>query len=86
MLVVKVRIDVSACVCSVVQDDQQQHEESGKLVINDLGDGYVLEKTGKYSYISPEGKLIQISYTADKNGFHPVGDAIPVAPVPGATF
>ncbi|KAG5675022.1 hypothetical protein PVAND_004962 [Polypedilum vanderplanki] len=36
---------------------------------------------GSYSYTSPEGNLIQITYTADEKGFSAVGDAIPT-PVP----
>ncbi|KAJ8947821.1 hypothetical protein NQ314_008544 [Rhamnusium bicolor] len=28
----------------------------------------------------PEGKVISISYIADENGFHAVGDAIPTPP------
>jgi len=38
---------------------------------------------GSYSYTSPDGQLITMSYTADENGFQPVGSHIPaVAPLP----
>lgn len=35
---------------------------------------------GSYSYTSPEGKQVSISYIADENGFRAVGDAIPTPP------
>ncbi|OWR46315.1 larval cuticle protein LCP-22-like [Danaus plexippus] len=35
---------------------------------------------GAFSWISPEGKVISISYTADENGYQPSGDAIPQPP------
>lgn len=36
--------------------------------------------TGRASWISPEGVPVSFSYTADENGYQPVGDAIPVGP------
>ncbi|XP_055598869.1 pupal cuticle protein-like [Uranotaenia lowii] len=36
--------------------------------------------TGGYRYYSPEGELIEVSYTADENGFQPQGDHIPQPP------
>jgi len=35
---------------------------------------------GQVQYVSPEGKVIRLSYTADENGFVPVGDHIPTPP------
>ncbi|GLV39279.1 Ecdysone-dependent gene 78E [Carabus blaptoides fortunei] len=35
---------------------------------------------GSFSYTSPEGEHVQLSYTADENGFQPQGSHIPVAP------
>ncbi|CAG9560433.1 unnamed protein product [Danaus chrysippus] len=35
---------------------------------------------GAFSWTSPEGKVISISYTADENGYQPSGDAIPQPP------
>ncbi|KAF6212111.1 hypothetical protein GE061_012632 [Apolygus lucorum] len=35
---------------------------------------------GSYSYTSPEGQLITITYIADEEGFKAQGDAIPTAP------
>lgn len=52
-------------------DSGVQVQESG------VGGQYA---TGRASYISPEGIPIQLSYTADENGYQPTGDF--VHPVP----
>ncbi|XP_005189569.3 pupal cuticle protein Edg-78E [Musca domestica] len=36
--------------------------------------------TGSFNYISPEGEHISLSYTADEEGYHPVGDHLPTSP------
>lgn len=33
---------------------------------------------GSYSYTSPEGTPVEISYLADENGFQPQGNVLPV--------
>ncbi|XP_017468845.1 PREDICTED: pupal cuticle protein Edg-78E-like [Rhagoletis zephyria] len=48
-----------------------QAEESG------VGSSYA---SGSYSYISPEGQPIQLSYTANENGYQPRGDHLPTPP------
>lgn len=35
---------------------------------------------GQYQYVSPEGEVIQLQYTADENGFRPTGKHIPTPP------
>lgn len=35
---------------------------------------------GGFSYTSPEGQNIQLQYTADENGFNPVGSHLPTPP------
>lgn len=35
---------------------------------------------GAAHWTAPDGSPINLSYTADENGYHPVGNAIPVAP------
>ncbi|XP_062128199.1 larval cuticle protein 1-like [Drosophila sulfurigaster albostrigata] len=49
--------------------------------INDQrsGDEYGNIK-GSFSYISPEGEHVQITYVADENGFQPSGDVLPTPP------
>lgn len=43
-----------------------------------LGDG--TRAQGGFSYTSPDGQQVHISYTADENGFVPQGSHIPTAP------
>lgn len=35
---------------------------------------------GEYSWISPEGEHIVISYVADEHGYQPQGDSVPAVP------
>ncbi|KAM3962306.1 larval cuticle protein LCP-22-like [Aphomia sociella] len=35
---------------------------------------------GSFSWTSPEGQLVSITYVADENGYQPQGDAIPTPP------
>jgi hypothetical protein len=35
---------------------------------------------GSFSYTSPEGQLITVTYIADENGFQPTGDHLPTPP------
>lgn len=35
---------------------------------------------GSYTYESPEGQIITVTYTADENGFRATGDHIPTEP------
>lgn len=38
---------------------------------------------GSYSYKTPDGEILTMTYTADENGFHPQGTHLPVAlPIP----
>nr|CAD7446512.1 unnamed protein product [Timema bartmani] len=43
-------------------------------------DNSILVAVGSYSYTAPDGSVISLSYTADENGFQPVGDHLPKAP------
>lgn len=36
--------------------------------------------TGAYSYTSPEGEAIKITYLADENGYQPSSDNLPTPP------
>jgi len=57
--------------------DGNKHEQSGQL--KQIGEEKGISITGSYSYTSPEGQLITVSYIADENGFQPTGDHIPKA-------
>ncbi|XP_018334184.1 endocuticle structural glycoprotein SgAbd-2-like [Agrilus planipennis] len=35
---------------------------------------------GSYTYTSPEGQIITVTYLADEKGFHPSGDHLPTPP------
>lgn len=51
-------------------------EEAGsiqKLDRNEEG----LRSSGYYQYVGDDGKLYQVRYTADNNGFHAEGDHLP---------
>uniref|UniRef100_A0A1B6EH62 Cuticle protein n=1 Tax=Clastoptera arizonana TaxID=38151 RepID=A0A1B6EH62_9HEMI len=50
-------------------DKGTQISEQGSLITTNGGWEYVIAKKGSYSYISPEGKTISVSYLADHNGF-----------------
>lgn len=50
-------------------------EETGD-VKNKGSDNAIQTVQGSYSYTSPEGQLIEISYTADENGFQAQGKPI----------
>ncbi|XP_037080443.1 cuticle protein CP14.6-like [Pollicipes pollicipes] len=55
-----------------------QTEVQGQL--KQIGEEFGTTMQGSYSFVTPEGQTVQISWVADENGFQPVGDAIPVAP------
>ncbi|XP_053607522.1 pupal cuticle protein 20-like [Plodia interpunctella] len=43
-------------------------------------EGPAVTAEGGFSYRAPDGQQISLSYTADENGFHPVGSHIPTPP------
>lgn len=44
-------------------------QEAGQL--KQIGQGAAIVSQGQFSYTSPEGQPIQLSYVADENGFQP---------------
>lgn len=63
------------------------YETSNKIVASESGklknigsDAEEIEVTGEFSYISPEGTPVKVTYRADASGFHPEGDVLPVGP------
>ncbi|KAF5293143.1 hypothetical protein FQA39_LY13753 [Lamprigera yunnana] len=61
-------------------------QEGGYLKKSELrlgdadGGGDIQVIVGAFSYKSPEGTDISLQYTADENGFHPVGEHLPTPP------
>ncbi|KPI93047.1 PREDICTED: pupal cuticle protein 20-like [Papilio xuthus] len=43
-------------------------------------EGPAVTAEGGFSYRAPDGQQISLSYTADENGFHPVGAHLPTPP------
>ncbi|XP_034656031.1 larval cuticle protein LCP-17-like [Drosophila subobscura] len=63
---------------------QYQYETSNGIAAQESGLGGH-QASGGYSYYSPEGQLVQISYLADENGFQPQGELLPTPPpIPAA--
>lgn len=56
--------------CSYELDNGQIFSESGEL--KTFGDQQAVVKSGAYSFVSPDGVVHWVTYTADENGFHPV--------------
>ncbi|KAG6462058.1 endocuticle structural glycoprotein ABD-4 [Manduca sexta] len=56
-------------------------EESGLVKNLGRGEGEEIQVAeGRFSYKSPEGTPIALSYIADENGFQPRGDHLPTPP------
>ncbi|XP_053602687.1 endocuticle structural glycoprotein ABD-4-like [Plodia interpunctella] len=56
-------------------------EESGYVKNFGKGEGEEVQVAeGKFSYKSPEGNLIALTYIADENGFQPQGEHLPTPP------
>ncbi|CAH0407737.1 unnamed protein product [Chilo suppressalis] len=56
-------------------------EETGYVKNFGKGEGEEVQVAeGKFSYKSPEGDLIALTYIADENGFQPQGDHLPTPP------
>jgi len=62
-------------------DDGTSQTRQGTLVLNDEGDDYVMIQKGSYSYMSPEGVPVRVSYVADKDGFKMVDYSVPSSDV-----
>lgn len=67
---------------SEVKEDgsyQYQYETSNGIAAGESGVGGYYA-SGSSAYYAPDGQLIQLSYTADENGFHPAGEHLPTPP------
>ncbi|XP_017470795.1 PREDICTED: larval cuticle protein 8-like [Rhagoletis zephyria] len=58
--------------------DGTQHDEEGQLKNVGTDDEAIVVK-GSYKYVGDDGVTYQVSYTADENGFQPVGEHLPKA-------
>ncbi|XP_019892877.1 endocuticle structural glycoprotein SgAbd-2 [Musca domestica] len=56
-----------------------EYESSNGINYGENGIG-AESATGKFSYTSPEGEPIQLTYTADENGYQPQGEHLPTPP------
>ncbi|XP_067648307.1 pupal cuticle protein Edg-78E-like [Eurosta solidaginis] len=56
-----------------------EYETSNGIAAGESGVGGSYA-SGSAAYYAPDGQLIQLSYTADENGFHPTGEHLPTAP------
>ncbi|XP_054734419.1 pupal cuticle protein Edg-78E-like [Anastrepha obliqua] len=67
---------------SELKDDgsyKYQFETSNGIAASESGVGGY-HASGHSAYYAPDGKLIQLSYTADEHGFHPTGEHLPTPP------
>jgi len=60
--------------------DGTKQEQSGYIKPGDDPENAIQVMQGSYSYYSPEGELISVTYIADENGFQPQGDHLPTPP------
>lgn len=63
-------------------NDGTQQMKQGSLVPNAKGDGYVMDQQGSYSFLTPEGIEVKMSYTAGKDGFKVTGYPLPIPAKP----
>jgi len=60
--------------------DGTKMDQSGYIKPSDDPEMPIQVMQGSYSYYSPEGELISVSYVADENGFQPTGEHLPTPP------
>ncbi|XP_023710693.1 endocuticle structural glycoprotein SgAbd-8-like [Cryptotermes secundus] len=76
----EVRDEVGQFSISYLSGDGTAVSEQGALKPNADGSDNVLVQQGSFSYTSPEGNPIRVTYVADELGFRPEGSHLPVAP------
>lgn len=57
-----------------------QAQEQGSIVPSENSEDGAVSAVGSYSYTADDGTLIQVTYTADENGFQPQGAHLPTSP------
>ena len=63
-------------ISSFANDDGSSRQEVG----NPASDAMLV--SGSYSFITPEGELVEMQYTADEFGYHASGSHMPTTPPP----
>lgn len=58
---------------------QWQFETDNQIYQQEAGAGGVIAQ-GTAHWFAPEGNAIHLTYTADQDGYHPVGDHLPTPP------
>ncbi|XP_017009414.2 pupal cuticle protein Edg-78E [Drosophila takahashii] len=74
--------EIRSFVNELKQDDgsyNYQFETSNGIAQQEQGVGGYYA-SGSSQYYTPEGQLIQLTYTADENGFQPQGEHLPTPP------
>ncbi|XP_017070678.1 pupal cuticle protein Edg-78E [Drosophila eugracilis] len=74
--------EIRSYVNELKQDDNSynyQFETSNGIAQQEQGVGGYYA-SGSSQYYTPEGQLIQLTYTADENGFQPQGEHLPTPP------
>ncbi|XP_034481383.1 pupal cuticle protein 20 [Drosophila innubila] len=57
-----------------------EYETGNGIKAEEMGGPEALNVEGSFSYTSPEGQAISLTYIADENGFQPQGDHLPTPP------
>ncbi|XP_045452840.1 flexible cuticle protein 12-like [Melitaea cinxia] len=60
--------------------DGTKAEQNGRILPGSAPEEGSLQVSGAFSYIGDDGQTYSVSYTADENGFHPVGAHLPTPP------
>lgn len=67
--------------------DGNKHEQSGYIKAGPDPENPIQVIQGSFSYFSPDGQPISVTYIADENGFQPQGEHLPTPPpVPEVSY
>ncbi|XP_068620489.1 endocuticle structural glycoprotein SgAbd-3-like [Battus philenor] len=60
--------------------DGTKAEQNGRVIPGAAPEEGSLQVSGSYTYVGEDGQTYTITYTADENGYHAVGDHLPTQP------
>ena len=66
---------LKVCISFQTDDGSIRREEEGSV-----GDKGGVVKSGNWAWVSPKGDTFSVQFTADENGYRPVGDHLPTPP------